>query len=517
MASTGSAISSLGEERSKIYWVGKKPTAQLLMEFSNRELQLETMTLPSPITAETTERLAAARGVIVQHDSNKLSQTIGLLREFIKSPLQYSGTKCSVILASPSDINQVLSMFPGMSDLSKKYGIQFPHFKNKGEYAGFAHDYFKHSSIRAPNFKLRINSDITLDPAEDILIRRSFDDCVAITVRKMSQGFSAKVVQVFADFGDGQTSRRALPFLVKLDKSKDVEREVNNFHLYISHFVPFNLRPNLDRSRSFFREGVESEQRGILVANYVDRAVSLLEAIERGGGPSALHCLFEDSLSRWLHDATKRCENLALALSTRVSLETLHQRQDVLSLAKGLGSKLKPETLVGALMALPCDAYRSGMCHKDLHANNVLVRGTDAIVIDFPNCEHGPILTDLATLDVSIAFHSIQRNEDVASDELDAWIKFVSAIFSCQNICGMPPRREGYEVYAKQWSCIRQIRRLALSEQVNPIEYGICLAFELLRRSMFVDHLQVGTAVAGHAYYLCEKLVTELRQQVVAQ
>jgi hypothetical protein len=162
------------------------------------------------------------------------------------------------------------------------------------------------------------------------------------------------------------------------------------------------------------------------------------------------------------------------------------------------------------LKKISCKSYRYGKSHKDLHARNILVKGFDAIVIDFSKCDSGPILLDLATLDVSIAFFSASQSCNLSRARFEEWTKFVKGIYSFNRVNKVPEPKEGFEVFSRQWAGIRQIRRFALAEQTDTLEFAVCVAIELLRRSMFVENEAVGVKVASYAYFLCWKLLREI-------
>jgi len=65
-----------------------------------------------------------------------------------------------------------------------------------------------------------------------------------------------------------------------------------------------------------------------------------------------------------------------------------------------------------------------------------LVRGDDAIVIDFPKCDRGPARLDLATLEISICFDSKKSDNETFRD----WQDFVKDMYSAKKIVNPPLR-----------------------------------------------------------------------------
>ncbi|EKD96564.1 MAG: Aminoglycoside phosphotransferase [uncultured bacterium] len=507
-----------------VLWIGSEPDPSLKHEFTVRDHEFKHLQYDEfdPADPEIIKNICQAKGVLFLHDKEKPSRTFDFIGCISKLPVSYSGVLPYVFVNDPNSIPAILGNL-GVIAISTRQTIPFFDTSASSDYSTFAQTLTSHDSGRSPKLGLNIHDDTTsLEEADRILLQRSFSDCSSIIIRGTPQGFSAKVITVFAEFEVQGPVRHSVPFIAKLDKKDDVEKEINNYKDYIDHFVPFYLRPGVDRSRCFF-----DQERGIIVANYVDHSTSLLDAITRGAGPAALHTLFDETLRRWFHNAVVREDSLYLTLqkgnpnTDRFVMNEFERNPNILIQAKKFDTVLNPAELLEAVKAIPCVRYLFGISHKDLHAKNVLVRGSDAVIIDFPRCEHGPILLDLATLDVSIAFDStpilIKENiyekeiykklEEEYEKKFKEWLSFVSDIFSIGKILGLPMYKNGHEPLAREWSCIRQIRRLALLDQEDKHEYAICVAIELLRRSMFGDE---NPRVAGCAYYLADRLIKSL-------
>jgi len=512
--------------RNKILWIGAEPNPDLENEFDIRDHELVHWQYENfdPADPKIIEQICQAKGVFFLHNEEKPSRTFAFINCISSLPVSYSGVVPVVFVKDKNSIPVILGNL-GVKDILAHRPIRFIDMLSRPDYSIFARELVRYDAGMAPNLDLKIDGDTTsLDEVDRILLQRSFSDCRSITIRGTPQGFSAKVITVFAEFAVPGPVRNSVPFIAKLDKNEDVEIEINNYKDYINHFVPFYLRPGVDRSRCFY-----DQERGIFVANYVDRSTLLLDAITRGAGPAALHTLFDETLGRWFHNTIEKKDSLYLTLqkgnpkTDRFKISQFEENPNILAQANIFDTVLSPAELLEAIKAIPCDSYLFGISHKDLHAKNVLVRGSDAVIIDFPRCEHGPILLDLATLDVSIAFDStpIPIKENIYEKEIfkkrkeeyekkfKEWLSFVSDMFSIDNILGLPVHKNGHEPLAREWSCIRQIRGLALLDQKDKHkhEYAICVAIELLRRSMFGDE---NPRVAGCAYYLADRLIKSL-------
>ncbi|MFA5833944.1 MAG: phosphotransferase [Bacteroidota bacterium] len=501
--------------RNTIFWIGRTPAQNVMLEFQCRDIKLDYLTVKTNISQTLTDQsLIKSLGVIYFHKSIKLGNTITFLR-IVSTPLvKYSGIKILIIVEDTSEVNRIKQTFLGKSDFStfNESHISFQ-LKQSIEYNDVARSFSQLQSNPYPNINLKIypRTGTILSEEQNVLLRRSFSDCDSLHIHQLDQqGYSAKVFSVYPQINDGISSGRLQPFLVKFDKIDDIINENNYYKTYVNPYIPFSLRPNLDHNRSIHSSeiSIKSDEFGALVSSYVDRAIPLLEAIEKGTGPNALHCLFEESLDRWLQNTKIEDGSPFDAIEKRFKQNKFNESPQILTEAKKIGHVLDPDVLLAKLKTIPCNKHRNGIIHGDLHANNILVKGYDAIIIDFSECRNGPVLVDLATLDVSIAFFSALRIEK--EEEFKEWIRFVKEKYSYKNVSGLPVVRQGYEYYMRQWNCIRQIRRHALMERVDKMEYAICLANELLKHSVYINKSNFGLQIAAYSYYLSSNLAQEI-------
>jgi len=501
--------------RNKVFWIGSGLETSLEREFNRRDLDIDTHSLKTlPLNSkEAVEIVSTGLGVIFVHNTQKFSRTLAFLQEVTASPVRYSGVRAAIIVEDTSDIKRIIRKFVGgidYPDFEEKYNLLF----TKLERAGFA-DFVRYFLLlpapgRSPNFRLTVGKVTSLSEEEITLLQRSFSEYNHLDIRKITkQGFSANVYFAYPQLTEGAGRGRPQPFLVKFDKKKKVKEELAYYKEYVNSHVPFNLRPNFEEDRCFL-EG----DKGVLVASYVDRAIPLIEAVERGTGPGAIHCLFEETMDRWIRNSKIEKGSPFEALRKRFKREKFDANRKIIAEAKKLGDVPLPDKLLALLAAIPCRNHLYGTSHGDLHANNVLVKGSDAIIIDFSQCTNGPTLVDFATLDVSLAFHSVPPEDYGKRVKFKKWAQFVSQLYDYEKIVQLPEARESFELFARQWTCIRQIRRYALMEQRDRLEYAICVCTELLRRSAFADDKNIGASIAGRAYFLCAKLAKEVARGV---
>lgn len=101
---------------------------------------------------------------------------------------------------------------------------------------------------------------------------------------------------------------------------------------------------------------------------------------------------------------------------------------------------------------------RRGLYHGDLHCGNVMVRGRDAIVIDFGSMDdQGPITADAAFLEVSLVFGVDERDVD---DSFDEWRDFVDELYIRQSPV-VPPIHDAEHIrYAWLRKAVRELRHI---------------------------------------------------------
>ena len=122
-----------------------------------------------------------------------------------------------------------------------------------------------------------------------------------------------------------------------------------------------------------------------------------------------------------------------------------------------------------------------GVIHGDLHALNVLVRGGDAIVIDFEKVDNDlPLLIDLASLEAGLFVEGFvddtRTGEDILNSvgslyEGDALVDF--DFIPCD-----PSSRSAWF-----FDCVRQIRMQARQIELANGQYALTVAVELAKKA----------------------------------
>ncbi len=343
-----------------------------------------------------------------------------------------------------------------------------------------------------------------LSPEGELLLRRAFADCKSILVEPLVPGFSTdNVLCVHATLELSNAGPWPLPFFVKIDVLEKVNKELRCYGEFVRFYVPFNLRPDFDSRRK-----VSGATRGVLVSNFVEDAASLLEeVVERGRGVHALHSLFEDAMRGWRLQGKSVSGNCIEQALTKFKWHEPHTA--VVALAETFGARRSPEDLVKLLKARCPLTYFDAPIHGDLHARNVQVRGSDAILIDFLSTDRGPMLWDHAALDVSLMFDGLKKEIKAESE----WDFILMATYQPGAITRVPTPVHRTEPGYRRLMATRKVRHYALAEQVSDGEYTALVALQLLRRSGYYDPKDEDPHEYARAYALAEALACTLTKR----
>lgn len=324
---------------------------------------------------------------------------------------------------------------------------------------------------------------IALSPEQRLLLRRAFGDCREVFLEPMPGGkASLFVFRAHASLKEWRVGPRPLPFFLKIAGAEEIEKEKGKYREYAEHYIPFNLRPNLDRRRC-----IRTQTYASLVGNFVDDALPLRVCL-RSGYSGVVFALFETSLKGFrlqpFAAGDKPHEDfLAGFVRERIWLQELENKGEVLNRAKSLGLA----STVASLERAVCKAASGVSCfvapyHGDLHAGNVMVRGGDAILIDFSSAEMGPLTADPAALEVSLMF---------GTDELDVpnsfgdWRGFIDEMYGTTILALRHPGLFSSKPNRYAWlrRSLRELRHVLLACEGNPVEAMVVLATNLMRYS----------------------------------
>jgi hypothetical protein len=124
------------------------------------------------------------------------------------------------------------------------------------------------------------------------------------------------------------------------------------------------------------------------------------------------------------------------------------------------------------------EKYKPCTHHGDLHSGNVMVRGKDAILIDFSAVKDGPISADVAALEVSLTFGT-DASEKV--DDFAIWKQLIDEIYE-RALRNLPPMGEKTpSPYSWLRKAIREIHHVSLGCDCKPEERKAIFAAYLIR------------------------------------
>jgi hypothetical protein len=166
----------------------------------------------------------------------------------------------------------------------------------------------------------------------------------------------------------------------------------------------------------------------------------------------------------------------------RIKLDELMKKNDVITRAQALGLTATPQELhdniCAAAKLLSCI---EGPNHGDLHTGNVMVRGGDAILIDFGSTNSGPLTADPATLEASLMFGTDSLETEKVFPE---WRVFIDEIYGPQVTTTLHPpalfeTKPGHFSWLRR--SLRELRHVLLACEGSAEEAKLILATYLMR------------------------------------
>jgi hypothetical protein len=353
----------------------------------------------------------------------------------------------------------------------------------------------------APNLatKIQTSDPSLINIADEILIRRAFFDCNRVQLQPLSGGKSgARVFKAFSELND-QPKQWPQAHFVKIDTRSNIHTEYKKYVQKVSAYIPFHLGPHLFRERCCL--GAEI---GIIVGNFVEDAEDLHHCASDGRATAAIACLFDRTLIGWHRQASRKPGSIAEILLPRIPMEIPPRRMEI---AAGLGSKMGLAQMKVLFARCCCSPVLLGPVHGDLHCANVMVRGTDAILIDFSSHEDDQlILLDAASLEASLLIDGFASYSDsIEKLLLSIKVLYGSDLFDRTSLQANP----GDPFY---WfhTCIHQVRLHARQWEISANQYAAVLAFALLKKASKDPTIEgPEDERRACAYLLAEKILSE--------
>lgn len=357
----------------------------------------------------------------------------------------------------------------------------------------------RHTSAPNANLKIVVEGEQNLSGSEEILLRRAFADCSEIHLVPMLEGRSGVgVYKAYADLTEGVIGPWPLPYFIKIGARGKIFKEYQNYQAVVDPYIPFHLGPHLIHERCHL-----GATTGILVGDFVDQAETISSCASTNRAAQAISCLFNTSLNGWYRAATD--ENASLHTLLKFPASPVSPQR--IALAKTFGAS---KTLFQLECLYQTCAATSptlvGPAHGDLHAGNILVRGSDAILIDFLAHKYLPLVYDVACLETSLL---IDGFSDDARD-IQSWCDSVANLYDgkiLEQVCATTHPKD-----QSQWffTCVSQIRLYAKRLERQPGQYAAALAVALLKKAGKDPALpEPENSRRAVAYYFAEKLLTQ--------
>ena len=347
---------------------------------------------------------------------------------------------------------------------------------------------------------------------QSILIRRAFHDCSKVKLVSNSDGRSGVgTYHVYATRKDALVSH-ALPYeyFVKIGDRNQVSKEYLAYRDIALEHIPFHLGPRLRLDRCAL-----GTRQGIIVSDYVGGAEKLRDCARDGRAVPVIASLFNTTLRAWQDGSRKVDKPLQNYLKDRMPNEIPERRR---SLIEGYGILKKPTELQILLETTLSNPVRVGVVHGDLHALNVLVRGGDAIVIDFEKVDKDvPLLLDLASLEAGLFVDGFIDDRRTGKDLL----KSIECLYNDDALLQLDFNPcDPSDGSAWFFDCVRQIRMQARRIELVSGQYALTVAVELAKKSCKAENFDITTAhvkrvlngekVRALAYVLAERVLVNL-------
>ena len=333
----------------------------------------------------------------------------------------------------------------------------------------------------------------------DLLVRRAFADCAHVHLVPMDDGHSGvSVYRAYAELAGGLEGLWPQPYFIKLGDRAKVLHEYKIYEENVDPYVPFHLGPHLIRGRCCL-----GAKDGILVGDYVEESESLRDCACTGRSATAIACLFDRTLVGWHRQARQVSQSLSAGLMAKFPF--IHNASPRMRRARELGATRSVKTLKKLFRRCTSQPVLVGPIHGDLHAANVRVRASDAILIDFAAHRNLPLVFDAACLEASLLI------EGFAGDHRDAqeWLKSVEDLYSAPVLDAVRAHPNPKDRSFWFLTSVRQIRRYARQWECGKDQYAAALALALLIKASKDPSVPEpeGSRRAG-AYVLAERVLS---------
>ena len=346
------------------------------------------------------------------------------------------------------------------------------------------HRYADNIGYHAPsagcNYALQITGDLPHEAGAQILIRRAFHDFQGIALEQLPGGHSGAAVWIVRP-SSADRAKRATPFLVKWNSLTKVSEEKSNVTQYARGRVSFRLTPPLHEARC-----VEGVATGLLVFDFIERAISFDEAIRSYPAGQLIGSLFDHTLAGCLGPATDAVASLIEPFE-RYNILRWSDLNDVADVAAKEDADIPSvNALRKRLASIGPVPHRSATVHGDMHRDNLLIAAgsSDVLLIDFGKIMYNmPAVSDAACLEVSLALPSLVGRARLARTAPRADIDWLRQAYAFPLDPHSVPARDDRERWLP--AALRALRAAARQHDPSPIAYGVAVLSYMLRYASY--------------------------------
>lgn len=506
--------------RKHVAWFGCEPPAEGREAFESRGFKV---TSCSPTELNDTGFLSGLSAVIFVQSADKPAQVGQYLRDHGERLLNYD---CQVVVRPGSG---ELSDDPRLLRNTVEWlGLPHAGFPEKAAdnaktpkpvvaippppYIGFfgyfvpwdfiANRVVENPPGAAPNLVLHISVDDVvkkLDGDAELLVQRAFSDCLNVHLVAMEGGRSGvRVYRAYAELAGGFHAQWPQPHFVKIGERPEILKEYEMYEDDVDPYIPFHLGPHLIRERCCL-----GAKEGVLVGDYVEESESLRDCASQGRGATAIACLFDRTLLGW-HRRWKEVQTPLSRGLNHLFPRIRRLRNSRFARARALGATRDLNELRTLFERCDSVPVLVAPIHGDLHAGNVRVRATDAIVIDF--CAHSdfPLVYDAACLEASLLVDGFADDRR----DIQEWLDSVASLYDHPLTGSRLPHPNPKDRSCWFHACVRQIRRYARQWECAEDQYAGALAVALLTKAVKDKNaVEPEASRRAAAYVLAERVL----------
>lgn len=373
------------------------------------------------------------------------------------------------------------------------------------------------SELSIDGYDFRLLEPMSFDEIV-LLIQRSFYDCREIHFKTLVPGLSgAPVFKAYATLSEGLVGDWPYLHFIKIGPRKKIADEYDKYVGRAIDYVPFHLGPRLRLDRCNLGSTL-----GVLVGDFVEGAEPIRDSAPAGRATHAIANLFDKTLGPWRKQAkTESIRTLAQFLEDKWLYDDQREIElpsDRATIVTRLGGDLSVAPM--RTIASRC-IYTPVLCapaHGDLHATNVLVRGGDAIIIDFEKMtDRYPLLYDPASLEGGLLVEAL-RHDRRSDEDPAALLAAIAPLYHLSVLEELFCPCRASDPLAWFHECIGQIRTLSRPLE-RPIgrygQYAMVLAMCLVRKGCNPHGFEAAQEnLRAIAFVLGQRIFRQLDEQL---